>query len=526
MPLLLTAEVVERKPTPSALDPAANPPAASQAPVAQGAQAAPAHGANTAMVAQQDQAAEDEISAALAAQQQAALHQLSGLVYAANHAHDERQRHALLGSLLAERDFLQAINSQAGHAPEQPSQPVSVSEPAPAPRSSNWWWDWWLPGLQRRRQGSGVAESSMPSNMQAHHHQQQSAPSPSRAAQTTDTSPIIPLVPQDFESAFDPAWGWEVSDAAAATAAQQVHDRRAVMLVQQLPPATSVEQPCVVSLNLWPFNPVKYKTPLANSRLCLPRTVLCSEMGAHFSRCGRYLAVAVQADTPSEACEAWLQRQAAAAAASAPAPSTHQQCPPSPHMPDAPHRHMAPPSPAPSHGTTADDLQFQMELESGMVGGVPTPTPGAHTRTFMRQAISAAFGHSTGASSGATTSSLHMSRWGVPAAQAAAGTGAGRPNQAASGSSSSGIGAAASASTASARGPLFELRVYSLEGPTFGQILHARPIRAAHCLTSIQFSPTSDHLLVAYGRRHLTLCSLLLDGGYLTPVHTVLEVYR
>lgn len=46
-----------------------------------------------------------------------------------------------------------------------------------------------------------------------------------------------------------------------------------------------------------------------------------------------------------------------------------------------------------------------------------------------------------------------------------------------------------------------QVRIYSLEaGPGFGAVLRARPVRAAHCLTSIQFSPTSEHLLLAYGR--------------------------
>ncbi|KAL6757465.1 quinon protein alcohol dehydrogenase-like superfamily [Haematococcus lacustris] len=74
---------------------------------------------------------------------------------------------------------------------------------------------------------------------------------------------------------------------------------------------------------------------------------------------------------------------------------------------------------------------------------------------------------------------------------------------------------------------LYELRVYSVApGPSFGQVVAARPLLAAHCLTSLQFSPTSEHLLLAYGRRHLSLCSLVLEAGGLTPVHTVIEVYR
>ena len=75
----------------------------------------------------------------------------------------------------------------------------------------------------------------------------------------------------------------------------------------------------------------------------------------------------------------------------------------------------------------------------------------------------------------------------------------------------------------------YELRIYSMEAETFGEILHARPIRAAHCLTSIRFSPTSEHLLLAYGRRHMTLLqSIVADAetGSLIPIHTILEIYR
>lgn len=54
--------------------------------------------------------------------------------------------------------------------------------------------------------------------------------------------------------------------------------------------------------------------------------------------------------------------------------------------------------------------------------------------------------------------------------------------------------------SADAAGIIYEVRVYSLEAPTLGEVLHARQINAAHCLTSVQFSPTSEHLLLAYGR--------------------------
>ena len=52
-------------------------------------------------------------------------------------------------------------------------------------------------------------------------------------------------------------------------------------------------------------------------------------------------------------------------------------------------------------------------------------------------------------------------------------------------------------------------------------------IRAAHCLTSVQFSPTCDHLLLAYGKKHISLLrSLVAERGVVVPLHTILEVFR
>ncbi|XVF32299.1 hypothetical protein REPUB_Repub17cG0070200 [Reevesia pubescens] len=79
----------------------------------------------------------------------------------------------------------------------------------------------------------------------------------------------------------------------------------------------------------------------------------------------------------------------------------------------------------------------------------------------------------------------------------------------------------------SAHQVVYELRIYSLEKATFGSVLVSRAIRAAHCLTSIQFSPTSEHILLAYGRRHGSLLtSIVIDGKTTSPIYTVLEVYR
>ena len=52
-------------------------------------------------------------------------------------------------------------------------------------------------------------------------------------------------------------------------------------------------------------------------------------------------------------------------------------------------------------------------------------------------------------------------------------------------------------------------------------------IRAAHCLTSVQFSPCCEHMLLAYGKKHISLLrSLVADRGSVVPLHTILEVFR
>jgi len=70
-----------------------------------------------------------------------------------------------------------------------------------------------------------------------------------------------------------------------------------------------------------------------------------------------------------------------------------------------------------------------------------------------------------------------------------------------------------------------EVRTYSIDAHQFGQVLSARAIKAAHCLTSIQFSPTSSHVLLAYGRRHPSLLLLMADAESFSQVHTILEIF-
>ncbi|XP_071940683.1 uncharacterized protein [Coffea arabica] len=171
--------------------------------------------------------------------------------------------------------------------------------------------------------------------------------------------------------------------------------------------AATAELPCTVKLRLWSHDVKDPCAPLdaERCRLTIPHAVLCSEMGAHFSPCGRFLAACVACVLPN------------------------------------------------------------MEADPGFPGQVHHDATGV-----------------------ATSPTRHP---------------------------------------ISAHKVMYELRVYSLEEATFGMVLASRAIRAAHCLTSIQFSPTSEHLLLAYGRRHSSLLkSVVIDGELTVPIYTILEIYR
>ncbi|XP_047319249.1 uncharacterized protein LOC124922569 isoform X2 [Impatiens glandulifera] len=170
--------------------------------------------------------------------------------------------------------------------------------------------------------------------------------------------------------------------------------------------ATPSELPCTVKLRIWKHDIRNTCAPLDAGKclLTIPHAVLCSEMGAHFSPCGRYLAACVACMLP------------------------------------------------------------HVEVDPGL----------------LNQA-----NQETGASTSPTRHPI------------------------------------------TAHQVMYELRIYSLEKATFGSVLVSRAIRAAHCLTSIQFSPTSEHLLLAYGRRHCSLLkSVVIDGEMTIPIYTILEVYR
>ncbi|KAF5752440.1 hypothetical protein HS088_TW01G00349 [Tripterygium wilfordii] len=171
--------------------------------------------------------------------------------------------------------------------------------------------------------------------------------------------------------------------------------------------AAAAELPCTVKLRIWSHDIRDPYTPLDEQpcRLTIPHAVLCSEMGAHFSPCGRFLAACVACVLP--------------------------------------------------HVEAEPGLQSMVQNDFADASTSPTRHP-----ILSRQVV-------------------------------------------------------------------YELRIYSLEEATFGVVLVSRAIRAAHCLTSIQFSPTSEHLLLAYGRHHSSLLkSVVIDGETTVPIYTILEVYR
>ncbi|KAL5059802.1 hypothetical protein RYX36_031406 [Vicia faba] len=187
---------------------------------------------------------------------------------------------------------------------------------------------------------------------------------------------------------------------------QTIMSRIQSELATSVAAAAAAELPCTVKLRVWSHDIKNPCSPLNSDRcrLIIPHAVLCSEMGAHFSPCGRFLAACVACMLP--------------------------------------------------HIEADPGLQTPVHQEPG-VATSPTRHP------------------------------------------------------------------------ISAHQVMYELRIYSLEEATFGLVLASRAIRAAHCLTSIQFSPTSEHILLAYGRRHGSLLkSIVIDGETTLPIYTVLEVYR
>uniref|UniRef100_A0A2P2MJ51 Uncharacterized protein LOC105125661 isoform X2 n=1 Tax=Rhizophora mucronata TaxID=61149 RepID=A0A2P2MJ51_RHIMU len=71
-------------------------------------------------------------------------------------------------------------------------------------------------------------------------------------------------------------------------------------IATSLAAAAAAELPCTVKLSVWSHDIEHPCAPLNSEkcRLTIPHAVLCSEMGAHFSPCGRYLAACVACMLP------------------------------------------------------------------------------------------------------------------------------------------------------------------------------------------------------------------------------------
>ncbi|KAJ9182363.1 hypothetical protein P3X46_006366 [Hevea brasiliensis] len=75
--------------------------------------------------------------------------------------------------------------------------------------------------------------------------------------------------------------------------------------------AAASELPCTVKLRIWPYDAKDPFAPLDAQLCCLtiPHAALCSEMGAHFSPCGRFLAACVACMLPHPEADPGLQGQ-------------------------------------------------------------------------------------------------------------------------------------------------------------------------------------------------------------------------
>ncbi|KAG2488328.1 hypothetical protein HYH03_013178 [Edaphochlamys debaryana] len=127
------------------------------------------------------------------------------------------------------------------------------------------------------------------------------------------------VLPASHVQAYDLTWGWDrTPNLTDYDVERQRH--HALRAAPELPSAAVHDTPCVVSVRLW-----DHREPGAELRrelLVLPRVVLCSEMGIHFSPCGRFMACCVARDAPSDACRRWMAAQAAAVASAAAAGRT------------------------------------------------------------------------------------------------------------------------------------------------------------------------------------------------------------
>ncbi|KAK2075732.1 hypothetical protein QBZ16_001473 [Prototheca wickerhamii] len=266
------------------------------------------------------------------------------------------------------------------------------------------------------------------------------------------------------------------------------------------------EQPARVRLRVWRFDVDRPAAALASELFTIEDAVLCSEMGVSFSPCGRYLAGVV-------ACRSPVSTEYGLDAVSGRDGSLSEN----------------------------EEVEEEDEYGGGTAVGGDAARGGVAARRRPGRASDASPDASGQASDAPATTPPVLLERGASLVQAflsgggatggAASSPAAPPGNLAPLRVSTGRPAEAHAAASPATPPpapqavVYEVRVFSLQRASFGSVLLARRVHAAHCLTTVQFSPCSRHLLLAYGKRHFSLLrSLLLERTGLRPLHTILEI--
>ena len=252
------------------------------------------------------------------------------------------------------------------------------------------------------------------------------------------------------------------------------------------------EQPPRVRLRLWHFDaghPATELVPERALKLEILDAVLCSEMGVHFSPCGKYLAATM-------ACRAPVPEATNTASTALQRPTVGG---PPPNEVGA--MEWEPPHSS-SHATPSVVQHIHHHHQQQPFVAPPGPRTDRNPVTPPGQGAVVVVAAATGATTPTTRAEPEAERETAPE-----------------------IAPPPPRLPTPPQRVIFEIRVVSMEGASLGEVVRARRVRAAHCLTSVQFSPTGEHLLLAYGKKHSSLLrSLVMEGGTLMPLHTILEV--
>ncbi|KAJ8451197.1 hypothetical protein Cgig2_013969 [Carnegiea gigantea] len=311
---------------------------------------------------------------------------------------------------------------------------------------------WELPFLQGWLIGQSQAGQRMLRPMNAN-TQEHSTVRPETLNQDTTSSSVMPIGTAYTRGSSRSSLGHRSSHSrATATAlpteaaavsqndgdAQPVVSRIRSELATSLAAAAAAELPCTVKLRIWPHDINDPCAPLNSEkcRLTIPHAVLCSEMGAHFSPCGRFLAACVACMLPNAEGEPGLQIQGHHdASGTATSPTRHP--------------------------VSAHQVMYELRIYS------------------LEEATYVWYGACVTGNKSCTLFDFNsdiVTLW----------------------------------------------RCFALDYLVF----HCRN-KYESLLGSLVFSPTSEHLLLAYGRRHSSLLkSIVIDGETTVPVYTILEVYR